>query len=257
MLNSRSFRARVLAGASIACAALATLAACTTNPYTGESQFILVDQAQLAQAAEASWNELRQQEPISNDPILNQRARTVANRIVQAAGLTDRSWEVAVFDSDERNAFVLPGGQIGVYRGMIEFSQNDSQLAAVLGHEVGHVVGRHAAERYSQQVGASVGASVLGAAIGGSESAETWQKVFGTGAQLGLILPYSRGNESEADLLGVDYMVRAGYDPDEAVTLWRRMAAEGGARGPVFLSTHPDPNARAAEIERYIAQRGY
>lgn len=244
---------------ALGCAVAALAAACTTNPYTGESQFIMVSDAELTQMSAQAWDQMLAQEPVSRDAAMNARARRVADRIVQAAGLADRPWEVVVFDSNDRNAFVLPGGQIGVYSGMMQLASTDDQLAAVLGHEVGHVVGRHAAERASQQVGAGLGAQVLGGLLGGQGlgSAEQLSQIFGMGAQYGVILPYSRGNESEADLLGVDYMVRAGYNPREAIELWRKMAAEGAARGPAFLSTHPNPEARIAEIERYIAQRGY
>jgi len=245
---------------ALGCAAFVLAAAgCSTNPYTGESQFILVSDAELSQMSAQAWSQMISEEPVSRDPALNQRARRVADRVIQAAGLGGQPWEVAVFDSDERNAFVLPGGQIGVYRGMMQLADTDDQLAAVLGHEVGHVVGRHAAERASQQMGAGLGAQVLGGVLGGQDpnAAGRWQQILGVGAQYGLVLPYSRSNESEADLLGIDYMVRAGFNPRQAITLWQKMAAEGGARGPAFLSTHPDPASRIVEIENYIAQRGY
>ena len=241
-----------------AIAALGALSACTTNPATGQSQFILVDEASLAQSAAASWQQLKRAEAISTDRALNRRAQTISTNIINAAGLQNQEWEVVVFDSDGKNAFVLPGGRIGVYRGMMEFVDNDDQLAAVLGHEVGHVVGRHAAERYSQQIGASLGAQVLGGVVAGdSGNASQWAQVFGVGAQLGVLLPYSRAHENQADLIGVDYMVRAGYDPNQAVILWRKMAAEAGSRPPTFMSTHPDPNERADAIRAYIAERGY
>jgi len=246
-----------LAAVAAASTALAGLSACSTNPYTGQSQFILVDQAQLAQAAAASWQDIKAEERISNDAALNRRARTVAGRVIQAAGLHEQNWEIVVFDSDERNAFALPGGRIGVYRGMMEFASSDAELATVISHEVAHVVARHAAERYSQQVGTAVGAQVVGGALGGAENADQYAKVFGVGAQLGVLLPYSRAHERQADLLGVDYMTQAGYDPYAAVRLWQKMAQSGGAGGPSFLSTHPDPGARARDIEAYIQQKNY
>lgn len=255
MANVPNLRAAALA----AVCGVAVLAACSTNPYTGESQFIVVSDGELSTMSNQAWSEMLAQEPVSRDPALNERARRVADRIVAASGMAGRPYEVAVFDSDERNAFVLPGGQIGVYRGMMQLANTDDQLAAVLGHEVGHVIGRHAAERASQQMGASLGAQVLGGVLGGQGlgSSEQISQVLGIGAQYGLVMPYSRGNESEADLYGIDYMVRAGYNPREAITLWQKMAAEGGSRGPTFMSTHPDPAARAQAIEAYIAQRGY
>ncbi len=232
------------AALALGCAAI--LSACATS-------------AQMSQMSNQAWNQVLSEEPVSNDPALDQRAQRVASRIISGAGLQNQNWQVVVFDSDEQNAFALPGGQIGVYRGMMNLANTDDQLAAVIGHEVGHVVAGHAMERYNQQMGTAVGAQVVGAALGGQGfgSAEQISQVFGLGAQVGILLPYSRGNESEADLLGIDYMVRAGYDPRAAVTLWEKMAAQGGSRGPAFLSTHPDPRARAQEIEGYIAQRGY
>lgn len=250
--------ASTLAVTAAAGAAILAAPGCTTNPATGQSQFILVDQNQLAQAAASSWQDIKAEERISNDPALNRRARNVADRIIQAAGLQSQTWDVVVFDSDERNAFVLPGGHVGVYRGMLEFVQSDDELAAVLGHEIGHVVGRHAAERYSQQIGVSVGAQAVGGALGGSDAnADKYAQIFGTGATLGLLLPFSRKHEHQADFLGVDYMVRAGYDPEAAVRLWKRMASQSQSSGPGFLSTHPDPASRARDIEAYIQQKGY
>ncbi len=169
----------------------------------------------------------------------------VGTKIQNAAGRGGEAWEFVVFDTDEKNAFVLPGGRVGCYRGLMQFCDNDSQLAAVLGHETGHVTAHHAAERASQSTLAS---TILGAAGGGDLGA--------VGVQYLLLMPNGRLQESEADRLGVDYMYRAGYDVREAVRLWEKMAAAGGSRSPEFLSTHPSPATRIADIQNYIIAKG-
>ncbi|MCG8442550.1 MAG: M48 family metallopeptidase [Caulobacterales bacterium] len=232
---------------------------CATNPETGRSQFILVSTEQLAQLSSSSWAELKQAEKVSNDRQLNAQLQRIGGRITEAAGRAGPEWEYAVFDSDAKNAFVLPGKQVGFYRGIMELADNDDQIATVLGHEVGHVTGRHAAERYSQQLAAAGITTVAAVAAASSDNkhADTWAAALGLGVQFGIILPYSRKHESEADLLGVDYMYRAGYDTREAVRFWEKMSADGGERPPEFMSTHPDPERRIRDIDQYIRNKGY
>lgn len=228
---------------------------CVTNPETGTSQFLLVSNDQLAALSADAWLEVKKKEKVSNDPALNAQLKRVGARITTAAGHGGESWEYAVFDSDTKNAFVLPGRQVGFYRGLMEIADNDDQIAAVLGHEVGHVTGRHAAERYSQQLAAQGGMSIAGAALGGGN--DTALQVLGVGVQYGVLLPYSRRHELEADLLGLDYMARAGYRPSQAITFWQKMASSGGSRPPEILSTHPDPSTRIQKIREHIAAKGY
>lgn len=235
------------------------LAGCETNAVTGRSQFVALapgDQ-QLAAMALDSWTKQKQETPISRDPAPNAQLQRVGQRIAAVAGLTNVQWEFVVFDKDDKNAFVLPGGKVGFYKGLMRLAQNDAQIAAVMGHEVGHVQARHAAERYSQQTGSQL--LMTGAQVGlaGSENANAWMAAIGLGAQVGILLPYSRLQETEADRVGVDNMHKAGYDVREAVKFWELMAQEGAARGPTILSTHPSPQGRMAELRAYITQRGY
>jgi predicted Zn-dependent protease len=229
-------------------------AGCATNPETGRSQLLLVSDADLSAMAATAWAETKAKTPVSHDPALGARLVEVGGRIKIAAGRGGEPWEYAVFDTGEKNAFVLPGGRVGCHRGLMEFCDNDSQLAAVLGHETGHVTAHHAAERASQSEVAQLGLAVGGAA---TRNSQVLGQIFGLGVQYGVLLPYGRLQESEADRLGVDYMYRAGYDVREAVTLWRKMAAAGGARQPEFLSTHPSPENRIVDIRAYINARGY
>jgi predicted Zn-dependent protease len=229
------------------------LPGCVTNPETGRSQLLLVDDAQLATMAVDVWSQTKAKTPISKDASLNQRLVNIGRKIQVAAGRGGEQWEFVVFDTAEKNAFVLPGGKVGMYKGLMQMAENDSQIAAVLGHETGHVTAHHAAERASQQMAAQVAGSVASSVLKGSTAAG----IFGMGAQYGVLMPYARTQESEADILGVDYMHRAGYDVRQAVRLWELMAAGGGSRPPQILSTHPDPLNRIENIKAHIRLRGY
>jgi predicted Zn-dependent protease len=179
---------------------------------------------------------------------------------VAAAGLSDRPWEIVVFNNDAANAFVLPGGQIGVNTGLLTIVENDDQLAAVIGHKIAHMTANHSAERYSQTAATQVVLAGAQTALGGSasRSAQAVGALGGAGAQLGVLLPFSRRHELEADRIGVDYMVRAGYRADQSVRLWTNMTAGrgGGATGG-FLSTHPSDQQRIAALQAHITARGY
>lgn len=242
------------AAASVA----ATLGGCAYNEALGRNQFLLVDQASLTQSAAQAWQQTLATQRVSRDPRANERVRRVGTRIVEAAGLGNRRWEYVVFENPQVNAFVLPGGQMGVNTGLLDLVRNDDQLAAVIGHETAHVVANHAAERYSQQAAAQialVGAqSVLG---GSSQAGQAVASYGGIGAQLGLLLPFSRKHELEADRIGVDMMQRAGYDPRQAVELWRMMAARGAGGTPQFASTHPSDSTRIAALQEYLRSRGW
>ncbi len=237
------------------------LSACSYNENLGRNQLLLVNDASLASAAQSAWTEAMREKPLSRDPAANARVRAVGSRIVNAAGLGGQPWEYAVFVDDTPNAFALPGGKIGVNTGLLNIVANDDQLAAVIGHEVGHSVAHHAAERMSQQAAAQIGLSVAQSALGGGAGSARAQQIAalgGIGAQVGLLLPYSRQHELEADRLGVDFMARAGYDPRQAVALWETMARQQNAsRPPPFLSTHPTDQARIAALRQYIASRGW
>lgn len=245
---------RLLAGGCVA----VLMAGCVTNDVTGRSQFIAMSDGELAQLSADAWTETKQKTPISKDVAAQARVKRVGLRIAEAAGLSNQPWEFVVFDTPDRNAFVLPGGKVGVYKGLLDLTDNDDQLAAVLGHEVGHVTGRHALERASQTTYTQLGLAVTqaaGAQLGVPAQAGA---LLGLGAQYGVLLPYSRLHETEADRIGVDYMVKAGYKAGESVRFWEKMlAAEQGPRPPQILSTHPDPTNRITALKTYISAKGY
>lgn len=238
-----------------ALASSTVLAACAYNESLGRSQFLIVDDAALTQQSDAAWAEALRTQRTSSDAAANARIRRVGDRVVQAAGLGGRNWEYALFVSESPNAFVLPSGKVGVTTGLLALVRNDDQLAAVLGHEVGHVVAHHAAERYSQS--AATGLVLSGVQGAAGDYAQAAGAIGGLGAQLGVLLPFSRRHELEADRLGVDYMQAAGYQPSESVALWRIMAQQRQGSTPQFASTHPSDATRIQALEQYIAQRGW
>ena len=238
-------------------ACLLPLSACETNDTLGRSQLLLVNDSDLESAAVQAWAETLKTAKISNDPVLRQRVKTVSARIVAAAGMDNRPWEYVLFDDPEPNAFVIPGNKVGVNTGLFQIVKNDDQLAAVIGHETGHVIAHHAAERYSQQLASSLAISVVAGAAG-EKNAQAVQSFGGLGAQVGILLPYSRQHELEADRIGVDLMARAGFKPSQAVEVWRNMIAYRKGSAPLeIISTHPSDETRIAKLQAYIAEKGY
>ena len=166
---------------------------------------------------------------------------------------SDIEWELAIFEDNQVNAFAMPGGKIGVYTGILEVTEDEHQLAAVIGHEIAHVTARHVNERASRGALTGIGIEALAVIMGGGYTggAYTASQVLGAGAALGMELPMGRGQESEADVVGLEYMAKAGFDPRAAVDLWQNMAAMGGKKPPEHLSTHPASETR---IENLINQ---
>lgn len=236
------------------------LAACSDNAQTGRRQLAFVPDAALAQMADQAWADMQAATPVSQDPTLNARLARVAAPIARAANRPDLSWQFVVFDSPQNNAFVLPNGKIGVFRGMMDFAQTDDELAAVIGHEAAHVLARHPAERASQQLAAQAGMTLAQIVFGGEngEHAQIVAGVFGLGATYGLLLPYSRAHELEADRLGVDLSRQAGFAPEAAVRFWERMMARQGRQEgpPEALSTHPSDARRIEALRGAIAAAG-
>jgi len=191
-----------------------------------------------------AYEQIKQQERVSRDPELNRRVQEIGRRIAAVSGQPDWDWQFTVFENDEPNAFALPGGKVGVYTGLFKVAKNDAQLATVLAHEVGHAIARHGAERMSQGLLAQLGGAVVGATAG-----PAYADLAAQAATLGIILPYSRTQESEADEIGLMLMAEAGYDPREAVKLWQNFEALGGDRPPEFLSTHPAEGTRIQRLQ--------
>ncbi len=237
-----------------------TLAACSTSP-TGRKQFIIVGDQQMNQMGIASFQQLKTSRKVSHDPAANAYVRCVANAIIQQLPEKWRQqpWEVVVFEDDSANAFALPGGKIGVHTGLLKVAKTPDQLAAVLGHEVAHVLARHGAERVSQTLGAQVALQVAGEIsqrkMTNPGKQRALMSALGLGAQVGVLLPFSRTHESEADVYGLDLMASAGFDPRQSVALWKNMdAASKGRRPPQVLSTHPEPANRIKKLEQRLPQ---
>lgn len=231
------------------------LCGCATAPITGRSQLMLVSESEEAALGMQAYREVLQKEPISSDPRYTEPVQRIARRLEAAANRPDLRWEVHVIEEDKTvNAFALPGGKIGVYTGIFPVAQTEAGLAIIMGHEVGHVIARHGAERMSQQMGAQLIGSALAVGFQASPYANTIMAAYGLGAQVGVLLPYSRLQESEADRVGLVLAARAGYDVQAAVGVWQRMAKLSGRRPPPFLSTHPTPESRVDEIKQFLPQ---
>lgn len=228
--------------------------ACATSPL-GRSQLRLFPAAEMDQMGVAAYQQMQGEMPRSSDERANRIARCVADAVTARiegpeAGLR---WEVTVFEEPTPNAFALPGGKIGVHTGLFQVARNQDQLATVLGHEVAHVLAQHANERVSTQYAAQAGLSAVQVLAGGASPAQQQLLgLLGVGAQVGVILPFSRAQEREADLMGLDLMSRAGFDPQQSVLLWQNMEASGGGGTPEFLSTHPSHGTRIRDLQERI-----
>ena len=240
------------------------VAACSTT-MTGRRQLTLINDSKMDAMGLAAFASLKQQGKLSQDQMVNDYVRCVAGAILEVipadGGPEDGKWEVLVFEDSTPNAFALPGGKIGVHTGMLDVATTPSQLAAVLGHEVGHVLLRHGNERMSQSILTDSVLSAGSAAAG--VAAPEYQRLIvgglGVGAQYGVLLPFSRKHESEADEVGQIFMAQAGFYPAEAITLWQSMA-EAGSGGPAqWQSTHPSDETRIARLRANLpmAMREY
>lgn len=231
------------------------LAACaTTTSPTGRRQMVGgVSQQQLDQLGAQAFAETKAKQTLSQDGKQNAYVQCVVNALVAQlpAQYQNVRWETALFTEKEPNAFALPGGKVGVNSGIFSVAKNQDQLAAVIGHEIGHVISRHHEERLTRQMGASSLLQIAGALAGdyGQLVAQGGSVV----AQTGFLLPGSRTQESEADVVGQRLMAQAGFDPAQAVNLWQNMMAASGGRSPQWLSTHPDPANRIRELQRDVA----
>lgn len=230
---------------------------CATSP-TGRSQLILYSDTELDEMGAASFEQQKQEVPVTRDVGTSRYVECVAGAIVaQLEPDLQSGWEVRVFASEQVNAFALPGRKIGVYTGLLKVANTQDQLAAVIGHEVGHVLARHGNERVSQSTAAQVTQASVAAAVQSADmTSETGQMIMaglGVGTQYGVLLPFSRAHETEADTIGIDLMAQAGFDPRASVVLWERMGGGGGQAPPEWASTHPSNESRIANLESHMA----
>jgi predicted Zn-dependent protease len=231
---------------------ISMLSACVTSP-TGRSQLVFMPETEINQMGLQAFDNLKKQKTISNNSKYNQLASCIAGAITRETG---GNWEVLVFEDKSPNAFALPGNKIGVHTGMLELVDNPDQLAAVIGHEVGHVLAKHSNERASQEMAVSQGMSLI-QAISSPQTAlgQTALGLLGVGAQYGVLMPYSRVHESEADRIGVDLMAKAGFDPRQSIGLWQKMEQATQGQQPLeFMSTHPSHATRIQDLEQHMPQ---
>jgi predicted Zn-dependent protease len=230
--------------------------ACSTSP-TGRSQVILKNDQELSVEAAKQFAEMKANMPLETDRAKIDYIHCVAQAVVLQLPpeYRDLEWEMAIFQADSVNAFAMPGGKIGVMTGILKAAQNQDQLAAVIGHEIAHVTARHANERASRGSFSNVGVQVAAVLLGGGHQGATYSayEALQAGAALGIMLPFSRSQESEADVIGLEYMAKAGFDPREAVPLWQNMDEEAGDAPAEFLSTHPSSETR---IDQLVSQFG-
>ncbi|WP_105200594.1 M48 family metallopeptidase [Pseudoalteromonas sp. T1lg10] len=237
----------------LALSVAAVIGGCKTSP-TGRTQVTLYSDAQMSQLGGASFEQMKKEQKVNTDSRTNAYVQCVADAVIQVlpTKYAQQKWEVVVFEEDSANAFALPGGHIGVHTGLLKVAQNQDQLATVIGHEVGHVIAEHSNERASQsqmlQTGMQIGAVAMD--MGEIGYRNEIMAALGLGAQYGVVLPFSRTHESEADEVGLELMAKAGFEPQQSVALWQNMAQSGGATPPEFLSTHPAPTSRINELQK-------
>jgi predicted Zn-dependent protease len=235
---------------------LLALAGCATVPITGRKQLLLLSEGEETSLGLQSYQEVLKTEKLSTDPAANALVQQVGKRIAAATGKS-YEWEFKVVDKPGTvNAFCLPGGKVVVYSGIFPVSQDEAGLATVIGHEVAHAIARHGGERVSQGLLTNVGLEAVTASMGARDpqTVKTVSGLLGAGVQVGVMLPFSRDQESEADHLGLIYMAKAGYPPEAAVAFWQRMANASQGAPPEFLSDHPSDARRIQQIQAWLPE---
>jgi len=208
----------------------------------------------MTQLGHQSFDQMKKEQKVSQDAEINEYVECVTQALTTGlAPEWQEGWEVVVFEDDSANAFALPGRRIGVHTGLLEVAETPDQLATVLGHEVSHVQAQHGNERMSQQVAAQIGLTVAAASTDSdTATGRATLAALGLGAQYGVLLPFSRTHESEADLLGLEIMARSGFDPQESVLLWQNMAQQGGGQPPEWMSSHPSHRSRIRDLKAAV-----
>ena len=239
---------------------------CGSVPITGRRQLMLVSDQQVISLSLQQYQDYINTADIITGTSEAQTVQRVGMRIAKAvetflknngasSEIKNYTWEFKLVKDNSINAFAMPGGKVVVYSGLLPVTQNEASLAVVIGHEIGHVVAKHANERISQQLALQYGSAVAGELLGGVAATQIGQTVFGLGAQMGVMLPYARKQEYEADELGLIFMAMAGYDPRVAIPFWTRMAQSSqGGKIPEFLSTHPTDAKRIGNMEKILPE---
>ncbi len=238
---------------------------CSTVPVTGRKQLNIIPSGTMLSMSYQQYDEFLKTNPLSKDAAQTVMVKRAGQRIQHAVEtyfaergmsqeLNGYAWDFNLVESDEVNAWCMPGGKVVVYTGLLKLAAGEDELAVVMGHEIAHAVAEHGNERMSQGLMTQFGGMALSKALEQkpAETQQLWMSVFGLGAQVGVLLPYSRLHESEADELGLIFMAMAGYDPNAALTFWQKMSAQGGGAPPEFLSTHPSDETRIRKIRELL-----
>ena len=231
-------------------------AGCLNAPVTGRRQVVAIPEQDEVRVGAEAWQSVQDRETATQNAHYSAVVERVGRRLAAVAGRPDYQWEFKVFASPQANAFALPGGKVAVYEGILPVCENEAGLAVVMSHEIAHVLARHGGERMTQSAAVSAGGGLLGKAVGNRPASqqERWLGAYGVASKLGVLLPYSRTHESEADSIGLTLMAKAGYDPAEAPRFWQRFARMNGSQPPEFLSTHPSDAHRAEHLRGLLPQ---
>jgi len=235
----------------------AGLAGCSTVPYTHRRQLLIVSDSEEKQLGLQAWQEVISKAKLSSDAQASAMVERIGRRIAAAADRPDYDWQFKLIDDPKTvNAFCLPGGHVAVYSGILPLTENEEGLAVVMSHEIAHALAHHGAERMSQGELLNLGGAALQVGMAGKDPAvqKNVMDAFGLGANVGVMLPFSRSHEAEADHIGLILMAKAGYDPRAAVPFWQRMEASGGQKPPEFLSTHPSDATRIEKIKAELPE---
>lgn len=247
---------------------LLLLFACSTVPVTGRSQLNLIPNESMLSMSYQQYDQFLKENKLSTNAAETDRVKRVGKNIEKAVNqyfsqknmayqLKDYKWEYSLVESKDVNAWCMPGGKVVVYTGILPITQDDTGLAVVMGHEIGHAIAQHGNERMSQQLAVQLGGVALATALATkqSQTQQLWMAAFGLGSSVGILLPYSRLQENEADRLGLTFMAMAGYDPRKSVDFWERMSkVKAGQAPPEFLSTHPSDQTRIQKIKSIIPE---
>lgn len=251
-------RRSLLAVIGMGLAACLVMVACATVPVTGRKSLVLIPEGEEIALGEESYRQVLSRSNVVSSGAEAEMVRRVGERIAKVCDRPDYAWEFRLIRNDSTlNAFCLPGGKVAVYTGILQVTESEAGLATVMGHEIAHAIARHGGERMTDQLALQIGGVGI-AALMKDRSPEAQNVVlaaYGVGSEVGVLLPFGRSQESEADHIGLIYMARAGYDPREAIAFWRRMEQRGGAGAPPeWLSTHPSHDRRVADLETWLPE---
>lgn len=226
------------------------IAGCQSVPYSNRSQLSLISENEETQMGREAWSEALNKEKISNDPFMNNAILRVGRAIADISGRPDFKWKFKVFSSNVANAYCLPGGKVGIYSGLFQYTANDAELATVISHEIAHAICRHGGERVSQHTLQAAGATLLGLA----SNSELVMAAYGLTTNFAGILPFSRTHELEADYVGLLLMAKAGYDPTQSIKFWQKFGNVDNSKLMAYFSTHPHGSDRINKLKEKMPE---